>query len=82
MKEMARRVQLKPEEVMLQKWQVFEEKKFCLSQEEAHLKSEAEIAKSTAKGQTFSHMPTLLSDILQHKPHSETDLKTVKVEAL
>ena len=59
-----------------------EEKKFCLSQEEAHVESEAEIAKSAAKGQAFSYMPSLSSDILQHKPRSETDLKTVKVEAL
>ena len=81
MKEMARLAELKAEEVMLKKRQVLEEKKFCLSQEEARLKLEAEIAKSAAKGQGFFYMPSSSSDVLQHKPRSEPDLKTVKVEA-
>ena len=81
MKEMARLAELNAEEVMLKKRQVLEEKKLRLSQEEARLKLEAEIAKSAAKGQAFSYMPSLSSDVLQHKPRSEPDLKTVKVEA-
>ena len=81
MKEMARLAELKAEEVMLKKRQVLEEKKFRLSQEEARLKLEAEIAKSAATGQAFSYMPSSSSDVLQHKPRSEPDLKTMKVEA-
>lgn len=53
-KEAARFAELEAEKAMLEKRQVLEERKFRLSQEEARLNLDAEIAKSAAKGQALA----------------------------
>ena len=51
---------------MLDKRQALEERKFRLSQEEARLNLEAEMAKSAAKGQALAAMVTSSFQSLQH----------------
>ena len=65
-KEAARFAELEAEKVMLDKRQALEERKFRLSQEEARLNLEAEMAKSAAKGQALAAMVTPSFQPLQH----------------
>ena len=65
-KEAARFAELEAEKVMLDKRQALEERKFRLSQEEARLNQEAEMAKSAAKGQALAAMVTPSFQPLQH----------------
>ena len=65
-KEAARFAELEAEKVMLDKRQALEERKFHLSQEEARLNLEAEMAKSAAKGQALAAMVTPSFQPLQH----------------
>ena len=63
-KEAARFAELEAEKVMLDKRQALEER--SLSQEEARLNLEAEMAKSSAKGQALAAMVTPSFQPLQH----------------
>ena len=65
-REAARFAELEAEKVMLDKRQALEERKFRLSQEEARLNLEAEMAKSAAKGQALAAMVTPPFQPLQH----------------
>ena len=81
LKEAARFAELEAEKVMLEKRQDLDEKKFCLSQEEARLNLRAEIAKSAAKGQVLATMAIAPSQPPLHPPMVKPNRESGKVDS-